>query len=274
MLSCAPTESANTYFQFGISILMYIPIIYLLIRFIFKRKNNEYDTSFKGNLSDYLLIFSSILAIVSIIIIWAYFKLYYIFVTGVQFGIGVPIMIAFIVLSVQNIKKKKSLQIETSIISSKENKKQMITFILSLVTFAFVLYFVVMFANSGIFYNSPNTEHMVIFKLCNFIHQGVVVGLSLMMIFIISKKMYSKDFELTPSNSFVAIGGVVSTFVSLVVSSLVFGLNFAKYNVASTIKYWVITFIGFAVLLIYLAMNVIYLIIYIKKNKLCCKNDI
>ena len=272
MVSCTLTDTIAYFIQFGISILMYVPILYLLIRFIIKRKTKEYDVSIKGDISDYLLIFSSIIAIISIILIWIYFKVYAIWTTGVQYVIGIPIMIAFIVLSIQNLKTKKALKLQQSNLSDKENKNNIILFIFLLVTFVYVGYFTIMFANVGISYNAVNTQLMVLHSLVNFISQGVLVALSLMIIFILCRKNHKKDFTLSLSNSTIAIGSVISTFVSLVVSSVVFLTGLSKYNPLPVIKYWIITFIAFCVLFIYFVISVIYLTIYIKKNNLIPKN--
>lgn len=272
MVSCTFTDTIAFWIQFGISILMYVPILYLLIRFIIKRRTKEYDVSLKGDISDYLLIFSSIIAIISIIPMWIHFKIYAILPTVGQYGIGVPIMIAFIVLSIQNLKTKKELKLQQSPYSHKEDKNEIIVFILSLVTFVFTLYFVIMFANAGSSYDSNNPQQMVLNALVNFIHQGVLVGLSLIMVFVLCQKLHNKNFEASLSNCCIAIGSPITTFVSLVASSIVFITGFQTYNVSSTIKYWIITFIAFCVLFIYFVISVVYFAIYIKKNKLILKN--
>ena len=266
MFSCAFTEAIPIYIQFGISIVMYVPIIYLLICFIKRRNNNVYDVSLSGDLFDYLIIISPFFAIITLSLSPVFSGLYPLMFVGVQFGVGLPLMITFMVFSIQNLKKKKKLINELQVeYKYKENKKNSAIFILSLVGLIYALYFVFMILENRISVGIESIKQFYFIPVL--IQQGIIATLAIMMVLIIFMKISKKDYKVCTLNTFISLSYPIASFVSLVVAGLTFLLRLEHYNIQNTLNLWIITFITFGTLIILFISGLIYLFLYFKNKK-------
>jgi hypothetical protein len=230
-----------------------------------QRKKHEYDFSLRGYLINWMLIVCSSIGLVSFLYAsYANTLFSPIFYLGLPLFIAIPFLITFIVLSSQNLlmwKKLKGVDPNKCSMDNYNNtyKKVTLSFMFSLIYSVYSSLFVFSFVTLGQYYdiiNKIDLKHI----LASFVLQIILIVVSIIVAIVLIKKIINKDFNKSKLNSFIAIGTLATSCVSLMICGLTFGLLFSMYNFLETIIFWIPFMVNLFVILVLVVISLIYLI--------------